>query len=420
MSLSKRLYRESALERLSSPEQLDQQLTVTSPRGWLALLAIWVLLGAIVLWSVMFSLPIKEEGQGIIVVGGGLKVVVSPGTGRLDEISFGVKEAIEVGDVVARIDKQEIREELDEVNRQLQEMRRQHEQLDNLDRQEEQRQAELEREEKRQLQEIIEYAQKRLGRLNKYRDVVDRLIREQGALPPIKLDEVDEQIETTLLDGQKAQLDIEQLETRNTDARFQREREALKRKQQREDLQGKLEMLEDRLARESDVVSHVAGRIVEVRAALHSAVNVGDPILLVEPAAGELEAILYVSAATGKRIEPEAEAYVSPGTVKPEEHGSLRGQVSFVADTPTSRQAMEVVLSDKDQVDRLMQQVGGPLETRVKLRRAETPSGLEWSSGEGPLTKISASTPCHGTVTVERRRPIELLVPYLRKKLGAD
>ena len=57
MPLSKRLFRESALERLSSPEQLDQQLQVTSPRGWIALLALWSVLAAIMVWSIVGSVP---------------------------------------------------------------------------------------------------------------------------------------------------------------------------------------------------------------------------------------------------------------------------------------------------------------------------------------------------------------------------
>ena len=74
MALSKRLFREAALERLSSPEQLDQQLQVTSPKGWIALVAMWVLLAAVIAWSVLGRVYTKEEGQGILVTAGGPKV----------------------------------------------------------------------------------------------------------------------------------------------------------------------------------------------------------------------------------------------------------------------------------------------------------------------------------------------------------
>ena len=64
-------------------EQLDQQLQVTSPRGWIALTAIWALLAAIIAWSLLGTVPTKEEGEGILVTRGGLKVVEAPGDGRL-------------------------------------------------------------------------------------------------------------------------------------------------------------------------------------------------------------------------------------------------------------------------------------------------------------------------------------------------
>jgi hypothetical protein len=38
--MDKPLFRQAALERLSSPEQLDQLVRVTHPLGWLALLAL--------------------------------------------------------------------------------------------------------------------------------------------------------------------------------------------------------------------------------------------------------------------------------------------------------------------------------------------------------------------------------------------
>src|SRR5262245_55415245 len=128
MSLAKRLYRESALERLSSPEQLDQQLLVTSPRGWVALLGLWALLAVIIVWALVGSVPTREEGRGIIVVGGGLKVIVSPGTGRLSEIAVQTDQEIVADQVVAHIDQHDLADELAEARRQLGEMSRQHEQ----------------------------------------------------------------------------------------------------------------------------------------------------------------------------------------------------------------------------------------------------------------------------------------------------
>ena len=41
------LYRKSAVERISTPEQLDKALTVTSPMSWIALAAVTVVILAV-------------------------------------------------------------------------------------------------------------------------------------------------------------------------------------------------------------------------------------------------------------------------------------------------------------------------------------------------------------------------------------
>ena len=52
------LYRKSALERISSPEQLDKALKVTSPMSWLALLALTVIVIVTLIWSIVGTIPV--------------------------------------------------------------------------------------------------------------------------------------------------------------------------------------------------------------------------------------------------------------------------------------------------------------------------------------------------------------------------
>lgn len=422
-TLSKRLFRESALERLSSPEQLDRMLQVTSPKGWVSLIAIWTLLAAVVAWSILGTVPTKEEGQGIIVAGGGLKVVVAPGTGRLSSIDVQVGDRVEDGQVVALIDKQEIIDELDEAESQLQERRKQQQSHAEFDQREEELQESLAAVETERLQQTMDFSQQRLARLDAEREVVEDLVA-KGMMTEIDLHKVAEQIEEAELKKEEARLEIEQLVARNRNDSFQRERDRMKRDLEVDELEGKVSMLRSRLERESRVTSRIPGRVVEVRAAVQTTVTMGDAILLVEPAgseSGELEAILYVSAATGKRVKQGMEVHISPSTVKREEYGSMVGSVSFIADVPTSKSAMLAVLSDKDLVEKFTEQIGLPLQARVALRTdAETQSGFLWTSSDGPPARISAGTLCRGSVTVKEQRPIELVIPYIRKKLGAD
>jgi multidrug resistance efflux pump len=98
------LFRESALQNLSSPEQLDQLIKITPPRAWLMLATLAFVLGAAVLWSVFGSLPSMLFGQGIIIRAGGTNNIVSSGNGVLTHFArFKPGEAVHKGQVLAHI-----------------------------------------------------------------------------------------------------------------------------------------------------------------------------------------------------------------------------------------------------------------------------------------------------------------------------
>lgn len=53
------IFRETALERLSSPEQLDQLLQVTTPKGWFALIALLALLALAAAVALLAEIPVQ-------------------------------------------------------------------------------------------------------------------------------------------------------------------------------------------------------------------------------------------------------------------------------------------------------------------------------------------------------------------------
>ena len=56
------IYRQHALEHVSSPERLDQLLRVVRPQSWLLLLSIGFALALAVTWSVLGRIPITATG----------------------------------------------------------------------------------------------------------------------------------------------------------------------------------------------------------------------------------------------------------------------------------------------------------------------------------------------------------------------
>ncbi len=86
------LFRKEALDRLASPDRLDQVMQVVSPLDWLPLATVAFLMAATLAWSVAGRLPIDVVGRGALVYpphGKGVAPVeefVSNGTGLIQTV----------------------------------------------------------------------------------------------------------------------------------------------------------------------------------------------------------------------------------------------------------------------------------------------------------------------------------------------
>lgn len=61
------LFRKESLERLSSPEQLDQLMQIVTPKSWVPLGTLGVLVLVGLVWSVVGRIPITVTGSGLLV-----------------------------------------------------------------------------------------------------------------------------------------------------------------------------------------------------------------------------------------------------------------------------------------------------------------------------------------------------------------
>lgn len=61
------LFRQESLERLSSPERLDELMTIVNLRTWLPLGALGLLVGLGLIWSWIGRIPVTTSGRGLLV-----------------------------------------------------------------------------------------------------------------------------------------------------------------------------------------------------------------------------------------------------------------------------------------------------------------------------------------------------------------
>ena len=91
------LFRKSSLERLHSPEQLDQLLVIIKPKDWLAIFTIVLLLVGIVIWSTTAKIPVQIGLRGIINTPDKFFTIRAMDEGSIVEVKVKKGEWIEAG-----------------------------------------------------------------------------------------------------------------------------------------------------------------------------------------------------------------------------------------------------------------------------------------------------------------------------------
>ncbi len=412
-----KVFRKVALERLSSPEQLDQLIWITTPQGWLALGSLILLILAALMWGIFGSIPTEAVGTGILLRRGGVSELVANASGQVEEVRVEVGDAIAAGQVVATI-----RQEL-----QL----RQIEDLESKKAIQEEEYQELERyaEEQKRLS-AANLAQQRanlersittLERNNKIledRIVVQRELLEDGLITQQTLLATEQELNTGRDQTAAQRLELGGLELRRLEAVQQIEQQLESRRGTLRDLELELRELRASLSENERVVATSAGRVLELMVDRGDVLTPGTPMLSMEVSSEELMAVVFVPATLGKQVRKGMEARVIPSTVQREEHGFMLGEVVRVAEFPSTSRGMERLLANAQLVARLMEE-GPPLQVDVRLERdPETSSGYRWSSVRGPEIEISSGTLAAGSVIVREDRPIFLVIPQLRKQLG--
>lgn len=100
----KGLFRQAALEKLSSPERLDETMRVSAPATRLVVTAIAVLVAVLVLWSCFGKIPVKVQGTGMLQSSAGIVPIVASAQGLIQELKVDLDDPVRTGDIIALLD----------------------------------------------------------------------------------------------------------------------------------------------------------------------------------------------------------------------------------------------------------------------------------------------------------------------------
>ncbi|MFZ7101735.1 MAG: NHLP bacteriocin system secretion protein [Peptococcaceae bacterium] len=441
-----KLYRKISLDRLSSPEELDQRLIVTSPIGWLALTAVGILILATLIWGIFGSIPDKAVGSGIIISSGGITGVTHHANGQITDVSITDGDYVEKGQVIARIEQPDLIDEINKLKEDLAAARGID--LDNLQlnnsklnfniygkigelyKDYEVAQATLETQrtyyntQRSQAEYELEQAKIQYeDHLENYQNC--QVLYENGAISRTEFNNAESQLTISELNYTNKMQNLSEVplsQLIEAETSFNAQKQWLKDTITVSiiDLENTIQKMQRDLLNNSEIVASAAGRVLEMRVKKGDIVQIGEVVCTIAEEREQtdaLEAIVYVPVDQGKKIMPGMEANISPTTVKKEEHGFMLGNVVAVSEYPSSSQGMLLSLGNSELVRQLSGE-GAPIEVRVKLvRDSGTSSGYRWSTSGGPALVIDGGTFCLGEVKVSAKRPISMVIPFIKRLL---
>lgn len=412
------VFREAALARIASPEQLDRSMVVTSARGWVALIGILVLLAAAGVWGFTGSIPTYVSSQGILIRAGGMQEVQSPVEGEIAEVLVHVGDVVEADTPIARIRQPELLRSIETAQAQLDEAQRKRSQTGKLGKRDKALRAKAIGQKARNVRRSAKAVKRRISRLQA-REQSHRKLHAEGLITKRVLEATQAELQAARdeqgrLGDQLSELDIERQAVRSEHAI-----DSLSGEHAINELKRHVEELRARLRETSTLIGRSRGRVLEVRTGAGDQVRPGAPVVNLERIEGpgsELVAVVYAAARDGKRLRAGMTVHLSPSTVRREEHGYMEGEILSVATFPATREGMLRTLANEQLVDSFLVD-GPPIPVRVRLNAdAATPSGYRWTSAQGPPGTVDAGTLCAARILVKSQRPIGLVIPALAEE----
>ena len=107
MSDGSDIFSKAALDKLRSPDRLDMLLPITTPIGWMSLVAIGILLISVILWSIFGSFTVRADGKGMILDPGGMATINHVAGGKISHVYVREGSEVKKGDIIAQLEQPE-------------------------------------------------------------------------------------------------------------------------------------------------------------------------------------------------------------------------------------------------------------------------------------------------------------------------
>ena len=410
-------FRKAALEKLSTPEKLDQLIKVTSPKGWIALSTVVIALTTAIAWSFFGNVKTKLNVVGVLL-GGEIHEVVATSQGQLISLHVNIGDIIKEGAVIASIEQPELFQQIEEVKASLKEREFDLQQLLSYGNQDTRLQGQLIQQQRSSIDLQTQSENKNLEFLRNQLETEKNLLK-QGLITNSQVVNTQQQIEAAKNSIERLKSQMMQTSSQKLNIGFDLQQKININKQRIAENERRLKHLEERYDIQTNIRSSYAGEVLEVLTDAGIIVAQGTPLFKLKNssqiAGDKLRGVLYIPSQDGKKIKEGMEALIVPSTVQPQEYGFMKGKITYVSDFPITQKGMMMTVKNDQLVQGLLSR-GALFEVYVEFERDEEAySGFKWTSAKGPQIAINEGTSCMGKITVKSEPPATMVVPALKK-----
>jgi HlyD family secretion protein len=413
------IFRKASLDRLSCPDELDRLLTVTDSKAWIAQFAVFALLAVACVWAYVGRVPSTVAGQGILVRRGGVLNLVASGSGVIAQLNVGVGDKIHAHQVVAKITQPALIERLRGAEESLAQAQRDRSRSRALLENESKLNLDTIQRKRTNMQAEITHLQERLKLAEQQVNEQDQLLS-YGIVTKQKTIEARQNVVSVEDEIAGLQANLKELDAEEFSGPAKVQQSDAEKESHVQDLERNVSEIKKQLEIAEDVISPYGGEVLELKVLPGTNVDMGEPILSIQPDVQDLQVLIYLPAAQAKNVHAGMDVDVSPSNVKREEYGFVRGRVSYVSDFPDTPAELMRNLQNEVLVKALTND--GPVtEIQIEMEKnPNTPSGYQWSSSKGSPLSLSSGTLCSAQIVTQWQRPVALILPSLRRTLGLN
>jgi HlyD family secretion protein len=413
---SRQLFRARALQNAASTEALDVLPLLPRPVDQAGFVLLAILLAVGIGWSYFGMVARTVSGSGILIAQGGQLVEAqSTGAGRITDLAVRPGMAVEAGSLIASVVAADREQRLASAQSLADARRANLQRVRDITESVSQQRTAAEQLQRSAQEDRVRVFEDRIRTTAEQYDIQQGLLR-RGLATLAKVNEARDAMNGARGDAAQALTALADIQAKAAEeARVDADRIS----QAREDLaaaERALAETEVETSTTARVIAPVSGRVVEIKANVGSVMSAGQAIVSIETGRTGLELLAFIPSRSAREVHPGMIVRVSPVGTRKEEQGELLGTVTEISAFPVSAVGLRALLQNETLADSLSRQ-GSPNVARITLM--ERPGGgYKWTSARGDDVALSSGALSGLEVVVSLHRPINLVVPTVRRFLG--